>query len=298
MKLGLVFPTRRIGAEPATIAAYARAAEDAGYGFLATYDHVIGADRSARPGWRGFYDIDDEFHEPFVLFGFLAALCSLELSTCVLVLPQRQTVLVAKQAAQVDILSGGRLKLGVGVGWNDVEYDALGLPFEARGARFEGQIALLRELWTRRRVDHEIVGAPSERVVAAGLAPLPVQQPIPLWLGGSTERAWRRVGRLADGYLPPPGVHPGNGLDIAMRAIRTAAEDAGRDPDAIGLEGIVPVRDGDPAGLRSKLSRWRDAGADGVALSVDSPALLGTANIDVIRRLADEARPTLDAAGS
>jgi probable F420-dependent oxidoreductase len=290
MKLGLVFPTRRIGADPATIAAYARAAQDSGYEFLSTYDHVIGADRSARPGWRGFYDIDDEFHEPFVLFGFLAAVCSLEFSTCVLVLPQRQTVLVAKQAAQVDILSGGRLRLGVGVGWNDVEYDALGIPFEGRGARFERQIALLRELWTERCVDGEVVGASTERVTAAGLAPLPVQRPIPLWLGGSTERAWRRVGRLGDGYMPPPGIHPGHGLEDAMRTIRAAADDAGRDADAVGLEGIVSVRDGDAAGLRSKLDRWQQAGADGVALSVDSPTLLGAANIDVIRRLADEAR--------
>jgi probable F420-dependent oxidoreductase len=285
-----VFPTRRFGADPATIAAYARAAEDAGYEFLATYDHVIGADRSARPGWQGFYDIDDEFHEPFVLFGFLAAVCKLEFSTCVLVLPQRQTVLVAKQAAQVDILSGGRLKLGVGVGWNDVEYDALGMPFKGRGGRFERQITLLRKLWTERSVDSEIVGASTERVTAAGLAPLPVQRPIPLWLGGSTERAWRRVGQLADGYMPPPGVHPGGGLDAAMRCIRAAADEAGRDPDTIGLEGIVPVRDGDTTGLRSKLARWQEAGADGVALSVDSPTLLGAANIDVIRRLAEEAR--------
>ena len=285
MKVGLVFPTRRIGADPATIAAYARAAEDAGYGFLATYEHVIGADRGARPGWQGFYDIDDEFHEPLVLFGFLAAVCSLELSTCVLVLPQRQTVLVAKQAAQVDLLSGGRLRLGVGVGWNDVEYDALGIPFAKRGERLEHQIALLRALWTERCVDGE---APGERVSAAGLAPLPVQRPIPLWLGGSTERAWRRVGRLADGYMPPPGVHPGGGLDEAMTVIRAAAEEAGRDPGSLGIEGILPVRDGDVAGLRSRLARWKEAGAQGVALSVDSPDLLGAANIDVIRRLADD----------
>jgi probable F420-dependent oxidoreductase len=295
MKLGLVFPTRRIGVDPATIAMYARAAEDAGYQFLATYDHVIGADRDERPGWQGFYDIDDEFHEPFVLFGFLAGVCSLELSTCVLVLPQRQTVLVAKQAAQVDILSGGRLRLGVGVGWNDVEFDALGMAFAGRGERLERQIALLRDLWTRRRVDSEIDGA-NERVVAAGLAPLPVQRPIPLWLGGSSERAWRRVGRLADGYMPPPGIYPGGGLEAAMRVIRAAAQDAGRDPDAIGLEAIVPVRNGDTTGLRSKLHRWKEAGAGGVALSVDSPDLRGPANVDVIRRLAEEARPALDIA--
>ncbi len=290
MKLGLVFPTCRIGVDAATIAAYARAAEEAGFEFLSTYDHVIGADRAARPGWRGFYDIDDEFHEPFVLFGFLASVCSLEFSTCVLVLPQRQTVLVAKQAAQADILSGGRLRLGVGIGWNDVEYDALGIPFEGRGDRLEHQIALLRDLWTERSVDREIVGTSAERVAASGLAPLPVQRPIPLWLGGSTARAWQRVGRLADGYMAPPDIHPGGRLEAAMSAIRAAAHAAGRDPDAVGLEGIVPVRDGDGTGLRSKLERWHDAGADRVALSVDSPDLLGAANIDVIHRLADDAR--------
>ena len=216
MKLGLVFPTRRIGVDPATIAAYARAAEEAGFEFLSTYDHIIGADRAARPGWRGFYDIDDEFHEPFVLFGFLASVCSLEFSTCVLVLPQRQTVLVAKQAAQVDILSGGRLRLGVGVGWNDVEYDALGIPFEGRGERLERQLALLRELWTERRLDGGIVGTPSERISAAGLAPLPVQRPIPLWLGGSTAASLaprRATRRWVHGTSRHPPRWPARGGD-------------------------------------------------------------------------------------
>ena len=165
------------------------------------YDHVVGADPDVHRGWRGPYDVSTTFHEPFVLFGYLAAVTSLELVTGIIILPQRQTVLAAKQAAEVDLLTDGHFRLGVGIGWNAVEYEALGKDFSNRGARLEEQVALLRRLWTERAVTHEGV---HERVTGAGLAPLPVQRPIPVWFGAVAERA-PATRRAARRRLVPAG---------------------------------------------------------------------------------------------
>ena len=162
-----------------------------------------------------------------VLFGYLAAITDLELVTGIIILPQRQTVLAAKQAAEVDLLTGGRFRFGVGIGWNPVEYDALGQPFERRGARLGEQIDLLRALWTDSPITYD---GTFDHVDAAGLAPLPVQRPIPVWIGGASEPAYRRMGRYADGWFPQ--VRPGPDLDAALATIRIAAEAAGRDPGA------------------------------------------------------------------
>src|SRR3954471_23301553 len=148
MQIGAVFPQTEIGADVGAVRAYAERVAELGFAHVLVYDHVLGADPSIHQGWAGPYDIDTTFHEPFVLFGFLAALTSLELVTGVIILPQRQTALVAKQAAEVDILTGGKLRLGVGIGWNDVEYEALGMDFATRGKRMSEQIPLLRRLWT------------------------------------------------------------------------------------------------------------------------------------------------------
>jgi probable F420-dependent oxidoreductase len=172
--------------------------------------------------WDRPYDVRTTFREPFVLFGYLAALTSLELVTGVIILPQRQTALVAKQAAEVDLLTGGRFRLGVGIGWNQVEYQALGKDFGNRGRRSEEQIALLRLLFTEQSVTFE--GA-DEQVVGAGISPLPVQRPIPIWIGGSSPRAYQRIGRLADGWFPQ--VVPGPALDEARGSVEQAARDAG-----------------------------------------------------------------------
>ena len=210
MRIGVVLPQTEIGGAVANVRAYGLRAEELGFAHILAYDHVLGADPEVHAPWNGPYNIDTTFHEPFVVFGYLAAITSLELVTGVIILPQRQTALVAKQAAEVDLLTDGRFRLGVGLGWNAVEYDALGKTFTDRGRRMSEQMVLLRRLWTERSVTHD---GEFETVTGAGLAPLPVQQPIPIWIGGQSAPAYRRVGRLADGWFPQ--VAPGPKLDEA-----------------------------------------------------------------------------------
>ena len=198
MRFGATFPTTEIGDDPVAIRDFAQAAEGMGFSHIVAYDHVLGAEHAGRePKLWGPYRETDPFHEPFVLFGFLAGVTTtIEFETAVIILPQRQAVLVAKQAAEVDVLSGGRLRLGVGTGWNPVEYEALGVPWEGRGARFDDQIALLRQLWTKPVLD---VATPLHRVDRAGILPRP-RQPIPLWFGGSSAVALRWAARVGDGF--------------------------------------------------------------------------------------------------
>lgn len=264
-QIGVVFPQTEIGPDPGAIRAYVTAVEEAGYDHLVAYDHVLGADPAAHPEISGrAYTHHDQFHEPLVLFGYLAGTCSLGLVTGILILPQRQTALVAKQAAEVDLLCRGRLRLGVGIGWNPVEYEALSQSFRTRGRRIEEQIALLRRLWTEPVITN-FVGA-EHRVTAAGIAPLPVQRPIPVWLGAaSDERALRRVGRLGDGWIPL--ARPGPELDRAIGLVRQAAEGEGRDPSQIGMEGRVDVREGDMDQLVNEAAAWRKAGATHLAVN-------------------------------
>lgn len=263
--MGAVFPQDEIGTDPEGIAAWADAVEAGGFGYVDVFDHVIGADRSSRPDWTGVYDSADAFHEPFVLYGFLAAHTRrVGLATGVLVLPQRQPVLVAKQAAEVDILSRGRLRLGVGIGWNPVEYHGLGQSFADRARRYEEQVGLLRRLWTEPVVTHH---GRYHAVDRAGLAPLPVQQPIPVWLGGGTAPAvLDRVGRLADGWVARDPA-PGPELAAAWATVAATARRHGRDPGSIGLQGRVDVRGPlDADRLRRGLEGWRAAGATHVSV--------------------------------
>ena len=263
MRIGVAFPQTEFGTDPVALRDYAQAVEGLGYAHFLAYDHVLGADTTDRPGWGGAYTRDHPFHEVFVLLGYVAGVtASIGLVTGVVILPQRQTALVAKQAAAVDVLSGGRLRLGVGVGWNAVEYEALGKDFHNRGARSEEQIALLRALWTAPSVTF---AGRWERVVEAGINPLPVRRPIPVWIGGYAEATLRRVGRLGDGWFPwrPP--------DDAMRGavgrLRCYATEAGRDPRAIGLEPQLNVGRGDPDGWRAFVAGWRGLGATHLCLS-------------------------------
>lgn len=269
MRIGVVFPQTEIGADAGAVRAYAEHAEGLGFTHLLAYDHVVGADPNIHAGWAGPYDLHSTFHEPLVMFGFLAAVTSsLELVSGVLILPQRQTVLVAKQAAEVDILSGGRLRLGVGIGWNAVEYEALGEDFSTRGKRSEEQVELMRALWTEQTVTYR---GDFHHVTGAGLAPLPIQRPIPVWLGGASPRAYRRAGRLADGWFPMMG--PGAGLDDALRVVRQAAVEAGRDPDEIAMEGRVSWR-GNPEVLLDDLRSWADAGASHASVNTMGAGLV------------------------
>jgi probable F420-dependent oxidoreductase len=262
MRTGVVFPQTELGGDVGAVRAYGEGVQELGFSHVLAYDHVVGADPDVHRGWGGPYDVSTTFHEPFVLFGYLAAVTALELVTGIIILPQRQTVLAAKQAAEVDLLTDGHFRLGVGIGWNAVEYEALGKDFSNRGARLEEQVALMRHLWTERSVTHDGV---HERVTGAGLAPLPVQRPIPVWFGAVAERALRRVGRLADGWFPQ--VPPGPKLDEARAVVRGAAVDAGRDPDGLGMEGRISWDEGDVDKLVRQAGRWRDADATHLAVN-------------------------------
>jgi probable F420-dependent oxidoreductase len=272
MRIGVVFPQTELGGDVAQVRAYGAAVAPLGYRHILVYDHVVGADPSVYSGWNGPYDIDTTFHEPFVMFGYLAAFADVELVTGIIILPQRQTVLVAKQAAEVDLLSGGRFRLGVGVGWNAVEYDALGKSFTDRGRRMSEQIELLRALWTERSVTRE---GRYEHVRGAGLAPLPVQRPIPIWIGGSSTPAYERIGALADGWFPQ--VRPGDDLDAALATIASSAERAGRDPASIGMEGRVSWQPDDPDRFVRQVEAWRARGA--THLGIDTMRL-GLSSVD------------------
>ncbi|MGZ4689932.1 MAG: LLM class F420-dependent oxidoreductase [Acidimicrobiia bacterium] len=271
MRIGVVFPQTELGGDVGAVRAYGERVDELGFAHILAYDHVVGADPEVHRPWNGPYNVTTTFHEPFVMFGYLAAVTSLELVTGIIILPQRQTALVAKQAAEVDLLTGGRFRLGVGLGWNAVEYEALGKDFSNRGKRLDEQIELMRRLWTERAVTFD---GEFERVTAAGLAPLPVQRPIPVWIGAVAEPALRRVGRFADGWFPM--VPPGPKLDAAREVVHRAAADAGRDGDAIGIEGRISWGDGGVDELVKHAGRWRDAGATHLAVNTMGAGLTST----------------------
>jgi probable F420-dependent oxidoreductase len=271
MRIGVVFPQTEIGGDPGAVRAYAQRVEELGYTHILAYDHVVGADPAVHQGWQGPYNIDSTFHEPFVVFGYLAAITSLELVTGVIILPQRQTVLVAKQAAEVDLLTGGRFRLGVGLGWNAVEYEALGENFGNRGRRSEEQVEVMRKLWTERSVTYS---GKYHTVTGAGVAPMPAQRPIPVWFGAASDRAYERAGRLGDGWFPM--MDPGSGLDYAREQVSRAAKAAGRDPDGLGMEGRVSWT-GDRDKAAAGIAAWKAAGATHLSVNTMNA---GLANLD------------------
>jgi probable F420-dependent oxidoreductase len=286
MKIGAVFPQLEIGADPKVVREWATTVEDAGYNHVLAYDHVLGADPANRPGWTGYTD-KSLFHEVFVLFGYLAGITTeLELVTGVLVLPQRQTALVAKQAAEVDVLSGGRLRLGVGIGWNHVEYQALGVPFKQRGAVLEEQVDVLRRLWAEPVISYD---GKYHEIEEAGLNPLPGRE-IPVWFGGSADAVLRRTGRIGDGWMPQSA--PDETARDQIAHIRRAAEVAGRDPGTIGIEarltlGAVPEQD-----WRAFADGWRELGAthlgvNTMKLGLSRPEEHAQVLRDVLPRLRD-----------
>ncbi len=268
MNIGVVFPQTEIGADAGAVRAYAQRVEELGYSHVLAYDHVLGADPAVHEGWSGPYDLRTAFHEPLVLYGYLAAITSLELVTGIIILPQRQTALVAKQAAEVDLLTGGKFRLGVGLGWNAVEYEALGKSFSDRGRRITEQVTLLRQLWTEESVTF---AGRYETVTGAGLCPLPAQRPIPIWFGAQSERAYARAGQLADGWFPQ--VPPGHKLDEARAIVEQSAAAAGRDPARIGMEGRVGWGEGGAEKLVENVGRWRAAGASHVSVNTMSAGL-------------------------
>ena len=260
MKIGTVFPHQEIGNDPTLLRDWAQTAEGLGYSHILAYDHVLGAVHEGRqPKLLGPYTERDPFHEPFVLFGYFAACTTrIELTTGVLVLPQRQTALVAKQAAQLDLLSGGRLRLGVGTGWNYVEYDSLNEDFRNRGRRQEEQVALLRKLWADDVLDYR---GDFHRIDRAGISPLPKRR-IPIWFGGFSPVAFKRAARLGDGFIFGSGQRQNL---AALAEVRTALRQAGRAPDAFGVEALLNYQSG-PERWREQVQAWVEAGADYVAM--------------------------------
>jgi len=281
MRVGVVFPQTEIGSDPEVIKEYAQAAEQLGFRHILAYDHVIGANLANRPGWRPPYTYLDPFHEPFVLFGFMAGLTKqLELVTGILILPQRQTVLVAKQAAALDVLSGGRLRLGIGIGWNPVEYEGLGADFKNRGRRSEEQVEVLRKLWTEELVTFD---GRWHKITDAGIKPPPVQRPIPVWFGGSDDRVLRRLAKLGDGWFPL--LAPDEKCRVMIEKIRNYASRLGRNPDAIAIEGRISYGQGSPEAWLKDLQAWKDLGAGYVSFNTMKAGLASpAAHIEAIRR--------------
>ena len=262
MEFGAVIPHNEIGNDPGAIKAYAQGAEEMGCTHLLIYDHVMGVDPDRPGGFQGPYDKDVAFHEPLVLFGFLAAVTeTLELVTSVLILPQRQAVLVAKQAAEVAVLSNNRLKLGIGVGWNTVEYDGLNEDFATRGRRQEEQVDLMRRLWTEDSMSYD---GEFHQFDGAGILPRPTE-PVPILFGGSAPTAIDRCGRLGDGWIPLGTPNEKSADRIAE--IRPIREDAGLSMDGFEIRSQAQYARGNPDRWRAHAEAWRALGATHLAIA-------------------------------
>ncbi|HKV15169.1 MAG TPA: LLM class F420-dependent oxidoreductase [Reyranella sp.] len=260
MLLNALFPTRDIGTDPAKIRDWAQAAEGLGYHCIEVADHVFGA--APRGDWKPVYSETDPFHETFTTMAFIAAVTkTIKLCSGVLILPQRQTGLVAKQAAEVDILSGGRLRLGVGVGWNHVEYEALGTEWRTRGARQAEQIEVMRRLWTEDLVTFD---GRFHKLTAVNLLPVPVQRPIPIWFGGSSDAVIKRAARLGDGWMPI--LAPDAEGEAKLARLREHLKAFGRDPATFGLEGWLRMHERDPERWADAAQGWQRLGAQMVML--------------------------------
>jgi probable F420-dependent oxidoreductase len=259
VKIGITFPQTEIGPDPIVVRDFAQTAEGLGFHHLLAYDHVLGADPSDRPaGSRWPYTHETNFHEPLTLYSYLAGLTStIEFVTGIIILPQRQTALVAKQAANVDVFSGGRLRLGVGLGWNYVEYESLNEDFHTRGRRMAEQIDVMRLLWTRPVVDYT---GRWHRIDRAGIKPLPAR-PIPVWMGGMADVVIKRTAEIADGWFPQfADVHAPE-AQAAIDKLQDYIKAAGRKPEDVGIEGRVSINAGTPDDWAKQLERWEQLGA-------------------------------------
>lgn len=263
MNLGVIFPQTEYTPDPSAIKDYVETAEGLGLTHIGAYDHILGANPNRPGGWSGPYSQTDTFLEPFVLYSYMAGISTrLGFLTAILVLPQRQTALVAKQAATLDILCGGRLRLGVGNGWNKVEFEALGKDFHNRGKRIEEQVVILRRLWTERLVT---VRGRWHQIEDAGLNPLPIQKPIPIWFGGHEDRVLRRMARLGDGWLP--GFRSPEEAKPALERLTRYLEEAARSLADFGLEIRLGYGDGDPGAWRRQGEAWKALGATHISLN-------------------------------
>lgn len=257
MKIGLVYPQTEYPADPGAIRAYIEQAEALGFTHILAYDHVLGANPDRPGGWNGPYNAQHSFHDPLVLFSYMAGIATrLEFATGVIILPQRQTALFARQAASLDILCGGRLRLGIGLGWNEVEYTALGQDFHTRGRRIEEQVKVLRQLWTQPLVSYQ---GRWDTIPDAGLNPLPVQRPIPLWFGGNAEPVLERTARLGNGWMPNYR-NPADALH-SLERLWGHLHAAGRSREDFGIEARMSYGDGDASVWGRSIEDWRAIGA-------------------------------------
>jgi probable F420-dependent oxidoreductase len=261
MKLGLSFPQTEIGTDPVKIKDFIQTAEGLGYDFITFVDHVLGEEAPRGASFAGNYTRDYMFHEVMVLMGYAAAVTkTIGLGTAVMILPQRQAVLVAKQAAEVDLLSGGRMRLGVGLGWNKVEYDGLSMPFKNRAKRFSEQIDVMRELWSNRVVEYR---GEFHSFDSAGINPEPIQRPIPVWIGAMKDVAVRRAARIGDGWFMYPRQEPSDDAHEMISIYRQAAAEAGREPDSLGINATVFANQGlGPDEWRSIMEKWKEMGVN------------------------------------
>ena len=290
MELGVTVPIVEFGDDLGGVREFVQAAEELGYTHIRILDHVLGADPQYHPEVPRFpYTHQSYIHEPFTLMAFLSGITTtIKLVTGILILPQRQTALVAKQAAEVDVLSGGRLRLGIGIGWNPVEYEALGQNFHTRGRRCEEQIAVLRKLWTQELVNFE---GRDHKISHAGIRPLPIQRPIPIWLGAGssanpipTERVLKRIGNMADGWFPMfPYDHPNRGV---VEQVQEYARSAGRNPSEIGMEGRIRMASNGPEDWLAESKAWEEMGATHLSASTIGPQITTIdQHIDALQRL-------------
>jgi len=290
VQIGVVFPQTEFSADLGGVRAFAEAAQDLGYEYLITADHVLGADPAGYPGWDRPYRHDTVIHEPFVLFAYLAGITpKLGFMPNVIILPQRQAVLVAKQAAEVDLMTGGNFRLGVGIGWNAVEFEGLGMDFKNRARRFEEQVDLMRRLWTEPSMSYQ---GSYHTINSAAICPLPIQRPIPIWIGASAEAAIKRAARIADGYIPLQPIAGTSGWPETVEKLHGWLREAGRDPASFGIEARLTVGTGTPDDWRKTVEEWRRLGATHLGVGTAGLGPLGAdAHIQRLR----EARQVLDA---
>ena len=288
MRIGAVFPQTESGTDPGAIKAYSQAVESLGFDHILAFDHVIGANAESRPGWSGAYRHTDSFYEPLVLFGHIAAMTEkIELVTGIIILPQRQTVLVAKQAATVSLLSGGRLRMGIGIGWNPVEYEALDQDFSTRGKRSEEQIDLMRSLWQNELITYE---GKSHKVTDAGINPLPPEGSIPIWFGGTADIVLKRVARLGDGWMPVG--KPDESRQLMIEKLTGYLREEGRDIGDIGIESWVTLKDLSDSDVQNEIDGWRNLGATHLSVNTMNNGLkFPDEHINSIEKFLQMARP-------
>ncbi len=263
MQLGASLPVVDIGTGPTVIRDYAQAAEGLGFAYLVAPDHVLGANPNKDYGGRRVGTNANPYHDPFVLFGFLAG-CTQRIGFAVgvLILAQRQAVLVAKQAASLDVLCGGRFRLGIGVGWNEVEFVGLNENFHNRGKRSEEQVRVMQALWA---APHVNFAGEFHRIEDAGINPRPASGRVPIWYGGHAEATFRRAAKYGDGFMPL--AYPAT--DAALAAfdkLRRLTREAGRDPTQMGIEVWVSPGTGTPEDWRREIAFWKQAGVTHVTV--------------------------------